>query len=321
LAAVAVLATVTALAADNASYGQRAEWHAARAAAARPRCFGAASRDPEHVCINPKLRYSVVPTPSEAQIMPGSPCTPIKRTRLTAICAFGVRSRRARATIALVGDSHAAHWRPALEVVARAKRWRALSFYRSQCQFTTAVTNLPEPARTRCIEWNKGVVRWFRAHPSVHVVFVSQNSYAGVTIPSGQDQFAAKIAGYSSAWHGLPASVRHIVVIRDTPKDLPGTQHCIQQAMARHEAPGLTCAVPRAKAIDRDAAVTAARIAAPRVQVVDLNRYFCDTRRCYPVIGGALVHKDDHHMTVVFATTLGPYLERAVDRLMRTWKV
>jgi hypothetical protein len=34
------------------------------------------------------------------------------------------------------------------------------------------------------------------------------------------------------------------------------------------------------------------------------------------VIGGVLVHKDDHHLTVVFATTLGPYLLREVNRLV-----
>jgi hypothetical protein len=50
-----------------------------------------------------------------------------------------------------------------------------------------------------------------------------------------------------------------------------------------------------------------------RVRLVDLNRFICDRRRCYPVVGGALVYKDQHHLTAVFATTLGPYLQRAVE--------
>jgi hypothetical protein len=74
--------------------------------------------------------------------------------------------------------------------------------------------------------------------------------------------------------------------------------------------------VPRRKAIDRDAAVVAAqRVGAPRAQVVDLTRFFCGSRWCFPVIGGALVHKDEHHMTTTFVTTLGPYLLREVDGL------
>jgi hypothetical protein len=75
--------------------------------------------------------------------------------------------------------------------------------------------------------------------------------------------------------------------------------------------------VPRDVAVDRDSqAVAATRLRSQRVRSVDLNRFFCDSRRCYPVIGGVLVHKDDHHLTVVFATTLGPYLLREVNRLV-----
>ncbi len=40
----------------------------------------------------------------------------------------------------------------------------------------------------------------------------------------------------------------------------------------------------------------------------------CGRRTCLPVVGGALVHKDETHLTRVFATTLGPYLLRHVDR-------
>jgi hypothetical protein len=50
----------------------------------------------------------------------------------------------------------------------------------------------------------------------------------------------------------------------------------------------------------------------PRVRVLDLTPFFCDARRCYPVIGGVLVYKDSTHLTGLYARTLGPYLERAV---------
>jgi hypothetical protein len=50
--------------------------------------------------------------------------------------------------------------------------------------------------------------------------------------------------------------------------------------------------------------------------VVDLTRFFCDRRRCFAVVGGALVHQDETHMTATFDRTLGPFLLRAVDRLV-----
>ena len=42
----------------------------------------------------------------------------------------------------------------------------------------------------------------------------------------------------------------------------------------------------------------------------------CDRTRCFPVVGGALVHKDRGHLTRVFSTTLGPYVLRALNQLM-----
>jgi hypothetical protein len=48
--------------------------------------------------------------------------------------------------------------------------------------------------------------------------------------------------------------------------------------------------------------------------VVDLTPLMCSRRRCFPVVGGALVHKDTTHLTEVFAATLGPFLLRAVSR-------
>ena len=53
--------------------------------------------------------------------------------------------------------------------------------------------------------------------------------------------------------------------------------------------------------------------------MIDLTRYMCGPQECYPVIGGALVHKDTHHLTQVFATTLGPFLLRRLDQIMASW--
>jgi hypothetical protein len=48
------------------------------------------------------------------------------------------------------------------------------------------------------------------------------------------------------------------------------------------------------------------------VGYVDLTKFFCDSRQCFPVIGGALVYKDATHITSVYGRTLGPYLLRAL---------
>ena len=50
----------------------------------------------------------------------------------------------------------------------------------------------------------------------------------------------------------------------------------------------------------------------PRYALLDLTDFFCSRRKCFPVIGGALVTKDGRHLTRVFSTSLGPYLARAI---------
>jgi hypothetical protein len=73
----------------------------------------------------------------------------------------------------------------------------------------------------------------------------------------------------------------------------------------------------RRVALPPDPAVAAARAQTARVRSIDLSRYFCDARRCPPVLGGALVCKDvESHMTDVYAATLGSFLRREVDALM-----
>jgi hypothetical protein len=55
------------------------------------------------------------------------------------------------------------------------------------------------------------------------------------------------------------------------------------------------------------------------VRTIDMTRFFCDRGPCYPVIGGALVLRDQNHMTEAFSRTLGPYLQRKIDALWATW--
>ena len=84
--------------------------------------------------------------------------------------------------------------------------------------------------------------------------------------------------------------------------------------------PASVCARPRREALTPDPAIVAAhRLRSPRVEVVDLTDYFCGSRNCYPVVGGALVLRDNTHVTGVFSGTLGPYLRRLVEPLTAHW--
>jgi hypothetical protein len=280
-----------------------------------PHCYGAAARDPLHPCDNPKLRYSVVPSPADALIMPDSPCDPAQGPGVYH-CTFGSPPADASDTVALIGDSHATHWRSALLTVAGRKHWHGLSITRPSCPFTQATESLPEPERSQCLVWNHDVLDFVNAHPEISTVFVSEHHGVVETAP-GADPAEEQIRGYTAAWAALPSTVQHIIVIRDTPYDRTHTGDCVVRARRRRLEPGLACAIRRSRALNPDpAAIAARRLAGTRVSLVDMTPYMCSRALCYPVVGGVLVHKDANHIGVTFGTTLGPYLLRAVNRLL-----
>jgi peptidoglycan/LPS O-acetylase OafA/YrhL len=283
----------------------------------KPPCFGAAARDPQRPCHSAALRSIVVPTPVEAKKMPNAPCEITERDRRLRVCAFGLLPRRATSTVAVLGDSHASHWRPALDVVAEARRWHGLSVTRTGCPFSQAAPNVVARARAHCAQWNGQVVDWFRRHPEIGTVVVAAHAGVDVLVPPGRDPFSVKRQGYVDAWRSLPPSVKHIIVIRDTPRLRGSTLDCVQEAMDADRPAGSACAVPRRVALQPDPQVAAAtRLGSARVRVVDLTPELCDARACPAVIGGTLTFKDEDHLTSVFAGTLGPFLRREIDRAL-----
>jgi hypothetical protein len=175
-----------------------------------------------------------------------------------------------------------------------------------------AVRDVPEPERSFCVRFNGALRQWLKRHPEVSAVFVSQISGGRGFIPAGgKSEESTAESGYIAGWTALPPSVKHVIVLRDTPKMLAGgrTLDCVARAVAAGRKSGIACAQPRSSALDVDPAVVAAHKAnTPRVQVVDMTSHMCDKRKCFPVIGGALVYKDQSHMTTVFARTLAPFV-------------
>lgn len=278
-------------------------------------CFGAASRDPDLVaCRSSAPSPAVIPSPAEARTLPNSPCANRREASAPPVCAFGAPAATASKTIALVGDSHAGHWRAALTVVAEREGWHGLSLTHSSCPLQKALRDLQEPRRTSCRRWKRAVFAWFERHPEVRTIFVAGLTGGSSVVPEGdRSAYATSRLGYERAWRALPDTVETIVVVRDTPKFRVRTNRCVQSAVDRGDAPGRTCARPRDEALDPDPAIAAARgFRSRRVKTVDLTRFFCDRRECFPVVGGALVLRDNTHVTGTFSATLGPYLHRAV---------
>ena len=279
-----------------------------------PRCFGAAARASRRRCPNPSLRLAAYPRPADAAIWPTSPCTPLARSDAAFNpCAFGVADEQSRAAIALVGDSHAAHWRAALEVVAQARRWRGISITRPGCPFSTQIPASPALGPASCVAQHTATIAWLQTNPGIHTIFVSDWAEPPSGPQGGIGGYGGNASAYGAMLDRLPASVRHVYVLRDVPATTLRASVCVEGLLRRRRPIGTACASPRSAVVTPDPGAAAAAARAPRARVLDLTRFFCSASRCFPVVGGVYVHKDDNHMNAVFATTLGPYLLRALD--------
>lgn len=218
--------------------------------------------------------------------------------------------------VALIGDSQAAQWLPALEAIAQKEQWRIHTYFKSRCTLTTATIQAQGSRRDTyqaCLTWNH----------DLNVELVGENR-PDVVITSSAPQFIVSDGepapvrvrldawprGLANAWGRLSNEGIPVVAIVGTPAagiDVPG---CVSQNLSSLQA----CAIDRASAvsIQPDVVLEAAR-GLPNVTVIDMNDLICPQTLCAPVIGGILVYRDDRHLTATYARSLARPLW---DRLM-----
>lgn len=235
-------------------------------------------------------------------------CQIDERASTPVACVFG--DPRGTATIALVGDSKAMQWLPALEQAATARKWRIVTYGKSSCSFAAGPTELGGTAYAACDVWNEKVTRAL-ARERPDVVVTSGNArvaWAGGDRVLGR---ARLVEGYAARWRELVAAGVPVVVVGDSPRSPDDLDVCA----ALHADHLSRCA------FDRDRAVGASglpvqREAAARVtqgvSFVDLTPWLCPGPRCAVVIGNVTVHRPGDHITATYAATLGPVLGEAV---------
>ena len=278
-------------------------------------CFGAAARDSANACDNPDLRDRVEPPPARAKTVAEPFCDNVLHIGFLTACSFGAVPEEAERTFLLIGDSHAANLKHALTVLTVAKRWRGISILRSGCPLTRAKPILATPrASSQCRRWNGEAFAWLRTHPEIDTVILSAHAGARVSPYGGRSAETSAQAGYRTAINELLRMGRRVVVIRDTPPSTIEQVRCVSRAIAARRRAQTACTRPRADSVRADPLVAAARsVRSANVKVIDLTRVFCDSQRCFAVIGGVLVRHDESHLTKLFSMTLGPFILRALD--------
>jgi peptidoglycan/LPS O-acetylase OafA/YrhL len=190
-------------------------------------------------------------------------------------------------TIALVGDSHAASWVPALEAIALRQHWKLVTYTKSSCAYGQ---NGGDPS---CAVWQSAVdFELLKTKPAI-AFFGRYNN--------GGDRVVDAIArNVESSWGDLIKAGIEVVAIKDTPDMNIDPGECIAEG-------GTTCEAPRASVFYKDPYVVGA-IATPGVKLVDLSDALCGPEQCDVVVGNVIAWRDSHHMTASYAAALAPIL-------------
>jgi hypothetical protein len=212
-------------------------------------------------------------------------------------------------TIALVGDSHAAHWFPAVEAIAKAHGWRLLTFTKASCVFVDLPIYSPILKRqyTECEAWRPLVVeRLVAAKPDLTIV--SSDRWLPTSIKADSD-LTRQGEAMARLLNQIPGA---IAIIGDTPASRVDVPVCLSQ----HSADITRCATPRIEAFGRQKLVRERAAAkAANATVVDLSDAICPGDPCQAVIGDTIVQRDDHHLTATFSASLAGLLEAALPIL------
>lgn len=195
------------------------------------------------------------------------------------------------ATIAFVGDSHAAHLVPPMVAYAKAHDIRLIVYARSAC---SALQSGFVPAEDtdsdyrHCQAWGEEVLAEIGANDDIDaVVFANRTDFYDIPVEAVIEQ-----------WQTLQQLGKIVVAMRDTPR-LPG-ETTVPECVELHSDEYDPCPLPLVPASD----FMTEAAAATDVGLIDLTPYLCDSDHCHSVIGGLVVYHDTHHFTVSFSMTL-----------------
>ncbi len=216
-------------------------------------------------------------------------------------------------TVALVGDSHAAMWDPALEPVAEQRHWRLETLGKVTCPLMDLPITSPYLGReyTECEQWRSDIVsRLQKERPRLIVLSMSRRYGADFGFTSYDP---AWLAGLNRLVTRLRSTGAAVLVLGP----IPDPRSTVPACLSGHLDDALACSPRRPDAVnDTGIAAEAAATTAAGGQYADLTTLFCTADRCPVIVGNSLVYRDDNHVTIEYAQALGPVLGAIAGRAL-----
>lgn len=271
-----------------------------------PAGFGAASVSAGAPALLPGIQ-EVVPLPAVAaddQPQLGE-CVQEPKSMRIQECEFG--SKDASYTVALVGDSHAAHWYEAVEGYAQQRGWKLVTYLKNSCPFSSAERTAEVDGGINCSEANEQTMQDLKKRKDINAVIVANWGGAKFTTDAAQ--------GMASVWSQLEDAGMDVYPIVDTPR--PPQNSYSRDCVEENSSDPKECSFPADTAFEKGDATKEAAKLEPRVRLLDFSDQFCMGDTCPAVIGNVLVYRDKHHVSDTYMSTLVPVFGERIEAALK----
>jgi peptidoglycan/LPS O-acetylase OafA/YrhL len=221
-------------------------------------------------------------------------------------CMFG--DPNGSRTVALVGDSHAAQWFPALDLLATERHWRLIPLTKLSCRFLDLpmYSLILNRRYNECDTWKTLVLeRLKELKPDLTIVVAAH----GMT-PIDPADASPVVQGQAMARYLVQVPGQVAVIV-----DTPGSLYDVPDCLSRHLDDVSRCSMPRSLAASAHHDLleeTATRLSG--ATLVDMTDALCNDAVCPPVIDGMIVYRDNWHLTATYSASLAGVLGARLPR-------
>ncbi len=233
------------------------------------------------------------------------------------VCSYG----EGKTKVALVGNSHAGQWMPAVQKIADDHDWSVDTYVVNRC----AVMGLPQEfdaqsATEGCDELGGWVTDQI-AQEDYDLVISSNRQSVPIEGYDLDESSAPAMKAYEKLLDQWTDTGAEVAVIRDTP--WPGaTLKNVPDCVAENPGDSGKCSGSANQWIPEDPQVEAVEVLDnPNVVSVDMNDQLCRDGHCYSVVGGLVAYWDHSHLSKTYAASLSGTLSNRLQKALKNDKL
>jgi peptidoglycan/LPS O-acetylase OafA/YrhL len=210
-------------------------------------------------------------------------------------CEYG--DTLSKQTIVLYGDSHAAQWFPALDLIGKKRGIKIVSLTKSACPSAEVIKELSSQYDVAdCQAFRDSSVARINEIKPLAVILTGMQPF---TAPYSKESARSWwLAGETKVFNRIKGATQFPIYLTDTPLPQVDIPDCLVAGR------GAVC----------DTAKPIAAEVAPGLIPINPTPWLC-TNKCPAVVDGIIAYRDQSHLTVEMSKHLSRELEIALDRI------